>query len=269
MISSDIDDTAGGVAVGLFHTGLVAGAARRVRQKIVYRDATIRILKPGNYRMDADTAQLRVHVGEAEVTRTGDGRNGDPVKIEASQLMPLDGAPVVKRFTQGSDGLLDIWSEERGSLIASNLANSQSISDPLLDQDAVPADLASFIGYMPMTTIPTVGLTGISPYGYSYLYPNYLGFSPYTSLVGVAYTPVRPAMRLYIPRYGHSSVGIRAVPVFPGWPLVSYRLRVRWYLRRAPWLRPALAVLEVRAVWPPVTCISIRPGRNNPGAIEP
>jgi hypothetical protein len=181
--------------------------------KIVFKDATIRILKPGNYRMDADTAQLRVYVGEAEVTRTG---NGSPVRIEASQLMPLDGAPVVKRFTQGSDGLLDLWSEERGSLIASNMVNSQSIGDPLLDQGpAVPADLASLIGYMPMTTMPAVGLSGINPYGYSYLYPSYSGFSPYASLVAVAYPPVRPAVRLYVPRYGYSSV-TAGRPVFPG-----------------------------------------------------
>ena len=205
MISGAIDDTRVELLSGssiLDSSQAPAGAF----VKIVFKDATIRILKPGNYRMDADTAQLRVYAGEAEVVR-----NGNPVKIEASQLMPLDGAPVVKRFTQGSDGLLDIWSEERGSLIASNMVNSQSISDPLLDQEpAVPADLASFIGYMPMTT-----MAGVNPYGYSYLYPNYSGFSPYASLVAVAYLPIRPSARLYVPRYGYSSVNAGR-PVFPG-----------------------------------------------------
>ncbi len=116
--------------------------------------------------------------------------------------MPLDGAPVVKRFTQGSDGLLDIWSEERGSLIASNMASSQSISDPLLDTGpAVPADLASYVGYMPMGPISPVGL---NPYGYSYLYPSYSGFSPYPSLAMMAIPAYRPvtSMMLYVPRYG-------------------------------------------------------------------
>jgi hypothetical protein len=211
MISSDIDDTQVELLTGsaiLDSSQAPAGAF----VKIVFKDAAIRILKPGNYRMDAETAQLRVYAGEAEVVR-----NGNPVKIESSQLMPLDGAPVVKRFTQGSDGLLDIWSEERGSLISSNMANSQSISDPLLDNGpAVPADLASYIGYMPMTTIPALGLNaGLNPYGYSYLYPSYSGFSPYPSLAILTYPAIRRSSTLlYVPRYGYSSVN-SGRPLYP------------------------------------------------------
>jgi hypothetical protein len=207
MISSDIDDT----QVELLSGSAILDSSRApdgAFVKLVFKDATVRILKPGNYRMDAETAQLRVYAGEAEVVR-----NGDPVKIESSQLMPLDGAPVVKRFTQGSDGLLDVWSEERGSLISSNMVNSQSISDPLLDTGpAVPADLASLIGYMPMTTLPPVG---VNPYGYSYLYPNYLGFSPYPSLMVMAYPAYRTASYLYTPRYGYSSIS-SGRSMFPG-----------------------------------------------------
>jgi hypothetical protein len=208
MISNDIDDT----RVELLSGSAILDSSQAPAGefvKVVFKDATIRILKPGNYRMDAEPAQLRVFAGEAEVTR-----HGSPVTIEASQLMPLDGAPVVKRFTQGSDGLLDIWSEERGSLIASNMASSQSISDPLLDQGpAVPADLASYIGYMPMGPIAPMGL---NPYGYSYLYPSYSGFSPYPSLAMMAIPAYRPvtSMMLYVPRYG--STGIYTVrPTFP------------------------------------------------------
>jgi len=198
MISSDIDDT----QVELLSGSSTLDSARApdgAFARIVFRDATIRFLKPGHYRMDAEPPQLRVYEGEAEVSR-----NGSPVKIESSQLMPLDGAPVVKRFTQGSDGLLDLWSEERGSLIASNMANSQSISDPLLDSGPdVPADLASYIGYMPMVTMPPAGL---NPYGYSFLYPSYSAFSPYQGLAVVAFAPLRPPLSLYRPRYGYSSV---------------------------------------------------------------
>jgi hypothetical protein len=219
MISNDINDT----QVELVSGSSVLDSARApdgVFVKIVFRDSTIRILKPGHYRLDAEPAQLRVYDGEAEVTRNatrnGSG-SGDPVTIESSQLMPLDGAPVVRRFTEGSDGLLDIWSEERGSLIASNLTNSQSISDPLLDNGpGVPDDLASYIGYMPMPTMAAIPPGGMSPYGmypygvnpygyYNYLYPNYSGFSPYPSLV-VAMAPLRTASYLYTPRYGYSSI---------------------------------------------------------------
>jgi hypothetical protein len=212
MISNDVDDT----KVELVSGSSILDSARApegVFVKIVFRDSTIRILKPGHYRMDAEPAQLRVYEGEAEVQR-----NGEQVKIESSQLMPLDGAPVVRRFTEGSDGLLDIWSEERGSLIASNLVNSQSISDPLLDTGpGVPDDLASYIGYMPMPTMATIppgggiGPYGMNPYGvnpygyYSYLYPSYSAFSPYPSLV-VAMAPMRTASYLYTPRYGYTSI---------------------------------------------------------------
>jgi hypothetical protein len=198
MIASDIDDTQVELLTGssmLDSSKAPDGAF----VKIVFKDATIRFLQPGHYRMDAEPPQLRVYEGEAEVAR-----KGAPVKIGASQLMPLDGAPVVKRFTQGSDGLLDIWSEERGSLIASNMVNSQSISDPLLDNGpAVPADLASYVGYMPMATIAPLG---VNPYGYSYLYPSYSAFSPYPGLAVMAIPAFRPVTVMYIPRYGYNSV---------------------------------------------------------------
>jgi hypothetical protein len=199
MISSDIDDT----KVELLSGSSILDSTRAPDGefvKIIFKDATIRILKPGHYRMDAEPPQLRVYEGEAEVVRTG-----SQVKIESSQLMPLDGAPVVKRFTEGSDGLLDVWSEERGSLIASNMASSQSISDPLLDSDpGVPADLASYIGYMPMPAMPPVG---VNPYGYSYLYPNYSAFSPYPGLAALAFVvPVRSASYSYTPRYGYTTI---------------------------------------------------------------
>jgi hypothetical protein len=206
MIANAIDDT----QVELVSGSSVLDSARApdgVFVRIVFKESTIRILKPGHYRMDAEPAQLRVYEGEAEVMR-----NGEQVKIESSQLMPLDGAPVVRRFTEGSDGLLDVWSEERGSLIASNLVNSQSISDPLLDTGpGVPDDLASYIGYMPAIPPGGMGPYGMNPYGlnpygyYSYLYPSYSAFSPYPSLV-LAMAPMRMASYLYTPRYGYTSI---------------------------------------------------------------
>jgi FecR-like protein len=202
MISDSISDT----QVELLSGSSILDSAKAPAGdfvRIVFKDATIRILKPGHYRMDAEPAQLRVYEGEAEVSR-----DGNPVKIESSQLFPLDGAPVVKRFTQGSDGLLDLWSEERGSLIASKMVNSQTITDPLLDSGpGVPADLASYIGYMPLATI--------SP-GYSYLSPSPYGFSPYLSpypgLAVSAFAPFPAASFLYAPR--------RYTPIFSARPVV-------------------------------------------------
>jgi FecR protein len=157
--------------------------------KVIFKNSTMRILKQGHYRLDAEPPQLRVFDGEAEVTR-----DGKAVKIQPSQLFPLEGAPIVKRFTQGSDGLLDLWSEERGELISSKMVNSQTITDPLLDSGpGVPADLASYIGYMPLATIAPMTVT---TYGAGFAGP----FSPYTSLPVRAFMPFPAASFLYAPQ---------------------------------------------------------------------
>lgn len=207
MITTDIDDT----QVELIEGSAILDSAQApdgAFVKVIYKGETIRFLKPGNYRMDAEPPQLRVFSGEAEVTSGDPARkNQGPVTLEASQLMPLDGSPVVKRFTQGTDGLLDIWSSERGSLIASNMANSQSISDPLLDTGtAIPADLASYIGYIPALPPPVYGS---SPYGYGsyYPYPGYSLYSPYPvlSMVIPAYRPATSIL-MYAPHTGTGSI---------------------------------------------------------------
>jgi len=191
--------------------------------KMIFRDSTIRILKPGRYRIDAEPAQLRVYEGEADVTR-----GGSDTKLESSQILPLDGAPVVKRFTEGSDGLLDVWSEERSSLIASNMVNSQAITDPLLDNgpglstDAfglggAPGLSGVYGGYIPLAAVPPVigNIYGYSPYGYSADVYGLAG--PYPGLAVYGVFPRAP--RLYVPRYGN-------VPVFSSRPFPSGGVRI-------------------------------------------
>jgi hypothetical protein len=201
MISDNLSDTQVEVLAGssmLDSEGAAAGSF----VKLIFRDSTIQIAKPGRYRVDAEPPQLRVYQGEAEVTR-----NGSPIKIESSQLLPLDGAPVVKRFTDGADGLLDAWSDERHSMIASNLASSQAITDPLLDSgpdisgDYLSA-LGPYAGYMPLAAMPPLmggygygtglayGALGYSPYGYpTYGYGMY-SYLPYAGIAQPSYSRV-------------------------------------------------------------------------------
>jgi hypothetical protein len=173
--------------------------------KIMFRDATIRAVKKGRYRIDAEPPQLRVYDGEAEVLR-----HGQPTKLAASQLMPLDGAPVVRRFTDGADGLLDIWSDERQSLIASNLLSSQGVSDPLLDSGGTDpagdylAALGPYAGYIPLAAAPPVmggyygyGSVGYSPFGY----PTY-GYSPFGNSMVFPYGAIRPNYSRVFSIYG-------------------------------------------------------------------
>jgi len=230
MLSTDIDDT----RVELLSGSAILDSAQAPAGsfvKIVFKGETIRPVKPGNYRMDADPPQLRVFKGEAEVSPNDAAKKGEPVAVLAAQLMPLDGSTVARRFTQGADGLLDIWSDERGSLIASNLVNSQSISDPLLDNGAaVPDDLASFIGYagLPPATsgLGTYGSPGVYPTysGYGYPgYPGYYGFTPYPTLATLLIPAYRrPAsVLLYSPRTGYSSSVYTVRPGYTGYTGVS------------------------------------------------
>jgi hypothetical protein len=192
MISDNIADT----RVELLAGSSILDSAKAPEGQfvsIVYKDSTVRITKPGHYRIDADPPQLRVYEGIAEVTGVGITNNGKPLRIQASQLLPLDGSTVVKRFTEGSDSLLDLWSAERGDLIASNMVNSQTITDPLLDSGpGVPADLASYIGYVPLASMAPLG-TGSDGLAYG-------PFSPYTPLYAGVFRPFPSAAFLYAPR---------------------------------------------------------------------
>jgi hypothetical protein len=157
---------------------------------LIFKDRQIKISKPGKYRIDSEPPQFRVFQGTAEV----DGA-GAPVKLLADQIVPLDGATIVKRFTEGSDDLLDIWSDERHFMIASSLSNAQGFTNPADadsgdSQTADAAGLGAYLGYVPAATIPPAPiapLAGIyNPYNNPYNpgmlglgYGTYLGFGMY------------------------------------------------------------------------------------------
>ena len=148
MVSADLGDTRlellGGSAMMDSST-----APGKTPVTITVRDAEVRFLAPGKYRVDSDPPQLRVFEGGAQVTN-----NGRTVKVESSQLLPLDGASIVRKFTDGSDNLLDLWSDERHMLIASNLTDAQNIGDPLLDSGSMMPGDAAYLGYVPLASYP-------------------------------------------------------------------------------------------------------------------
>ncbi len=209
--------------------------------KLIFKDATIRIVQKGRYRIDADPPQLRVYEGEASVTR-----KGAPTTLEASQMMPLDGSSVVRQFTDNGDGLLDIWSDERQSLIASNMLSSQSISDPLLDTGSTDAGsdylaaLGPYAGYIPLATVPP-SMGGYYGYGsvvYSpFVYPTYgygypvVGYSivgaPLYGLVRSTSTGLgiyRPGLGSSIPAFGYRpGSGTISRPVYTSRPVYMSR----------------------------------------------
>jgi hypothetical protein len=160
---------------------------------LIYKNRQVKITKPGKYRIDSEPPQFRVFQGKAEIQGAG-----APVTLLADQIAPLDGETIVKRFTEGSDDLLDIWSDERHFLIASSLSNAQDITDPATTDDSSPVagDLGAYLGYVPPATIapaPIAPLVGIyNPYpagmiglGYGSYYP--MGIYPAYLYTGIYY----------------------------------------------------------------------------------
>jgi hypothetical protein len=184
MISADLGDTRlellGGSAVVDSST-----APGKTPVSVTVRAAEVRFLAPGKFRLDSDPPQLRVFEGEAEVES-----NGNTVKVAPSQVAPLDGASIVRKFTEGSDNLLDLWSDERHSLIASNLTDAQNIGDPLLDSSSMLPGDPAYLGYVPLASYPPLigrpysAASGYPTYGYSpYGYSPYSIYSPYSAFV--------------------------------------------------------------------------------------
>ncbi len=115
--------------------------------------------------------------------------------------MPLDGAPIVRKFTDGSDNLLDLWSDERHTLIASNLTDAQNIGDPLLDSGSMMPGDPAYLGYMPLASVPP--LIG-TPYSGAVVGGGSYGYSPYSYSPYGIYSPNSPFMiygGLYAPVY--------------------------------------------------------------------
>jgi hypothetical protein len=217
MISADLGDTKvellGGSAILDSST-----APGKTPVSVTVKNAVVRFVTPGKFRIDAEPPQLHVFKGDAEVDD-----NGHTTKVAAEQLLPLDGATIVRRFTQGSDNLLDLWSDERHTLIASNLTDAASINDPLLDSSSmIPGD-STYLGYVPLASIPPLigrpysGSAGIGAYpGYAY--------SPYAYTPYSIYSPYSPFMMsgpyaLYAPVYTTARPGFAGIgrsPTFGG-----------------------------------------------------
>jgi hypothetical protein len=244
MISSDISNT----RVELLTGSAVVDSAKAAAGDLVrvnFRDATLHFLKPGHYRIDADPPQLRVYDGEAEVTR-----DSKTSRLQTSQLLPLDGASVVKRFTRGSDGLLDLWSEERGELIASRMLSAGAISDPLLDSGpGVPADFSSYIGYLPPGSLPlpVTALSAPVGFGYGPFYPAF-GFYPAPGFAAIVPRPTTAFLN--VPRRPVLSFPERSISVFAGRPSIF-----------------GITAPPPRTVFTPRPGVSIAPGTRGGGTV--
>jgi hypothetical protein len=79
---------------------------------VVYRDATVHPTKKGIYRFDADSSELRVYDGLAEVTA-----GGQTVEVREGHLIALD-TLAVRKFDKTVTDALNRWSERRDSYVS-------------------------------------------------------------------------------------------------------------------------------------------------------
>jgi len=193
---------------------------------LIVRDAHIRVEEPSRLRIDAEPPQIKVFKGKVEVQNSH-----SQISVLADQIFPLDGSSVVQKMSDGSDDLLDIWSQQRNRLIYFNLASTQNIADPqddpaMTDPDptyaagalgAYPgysAGLNGWPGYVPLATIPPLTSNMyLNPYVGVY-YGGY-PYGMYGSVMPLVYRTVTHSGPGYISGY-------RFAPVYPG-GLNTYR----------------------------------------------
>lgn len=115
MLSDSLEDTrlelTGGSAIVECYEILKDNAVT-----LVHRDATIRLLKNGVYRLDAEPAQLSVYAGEALVEQ-----GGQAIAVKGSRRLLLNGAAAVEKFDAHRGDALFRWARQRGEAMA--LAN--------------------------------------------------------------------------------------------------------------------------------------------------
>ena len=126
--------------------------------------SSIELLKEGLYRIDSDSAQLRVYKGKARVT------SGDQVlTAKKGKLVDLGGILVASKFNTKEGDSLYRWSSRRSSYIAmANLSAARSLRN-----SGVPWSMSAWRWnpYFGMFTfIPARG-TFFSPFGYYYWSP--------------------------------------------------------------------------------------------------
>lgn len=80
---------------------------------LVYKDATISLVKNGLYRVDSEPAQLRVYDGEARVELAGQTQ-----VVKKARLLPLNGVSVAEKFDTKTGDALFRWARQRGEYLA-------------------------------------------------------------------------------------------------------------------------------------------------------
>jgi hypothetical protein len=89
---------------------------------VIYKDATINLLKDGVYRLDSEPARLMVYDGEAKVLQ-----NGQTQSVKRARLLPLNGVAVAEKFDNKTGDSLFRWARHRAeNLAVANVSAARS-----------------------------------------------------------------------------------------------------------------------------------------------
>ncbi len=129
---------------------------------VVFRDATVRPVKNGLYRFDANPPALRVFHGEAAV-ETPAGK----ITVKEGKMLPFDGGLAAMKFDKENTDGLDRWSRRRAETVAmANISAARS-----LRSRGISASSWAWNPYYGMFTfIPARGVWA-SPYGFRFWSP--------------------------------------------------------------------------------------------------
>jgi hypothetical protein len=191
---------------------------------MVYKDATVHILKKGVYRLDSSPAELRVFDGVAEVA-SGD----DTIQVKEGHVVAFD-TLAVRRFDKTATDALNRWSERRDEVVSmANVSAANSLRSSMFGGDYNDGMYASngmftngmfangwyFNPFFGMYTfVPGMGNMLTSPYGNPFWSP----FNVYQAYMpGYYYNPFSYGSGYYGSGYSsgygaYNSVSTRSVP---------------------------------------------------------
>jgi hypothetical protein len=115
MLSDRLEDT----RVELVSGSIVVESTGRIKGNdvtLVYKDATISLLRDGVYRLDSDPGLLRVYDGEARVEQADQSQT-----VKKSRQLALNGIMVAEKFDNKAGDALLRWARQRAEYVA--LAN--------------------------------------------------------------------------------------------------------------------------------------------------
>jgi hypothetical protein len=178
---------------------------------VVAKDATVHLRKPGIYRFDSESAQLKVAKGMVEVET-----KGQTFELKEGKLLNLTADMAVAKFDPKESDALSRWSYRRAEAVAmANVSSAKSLKDSggyLSYAGYGPAGYGpgGFGGYYPCTGLAS-SLWAFNPYYGMYTYVpcsgrygspyGFLFWSPVT--VGRVFAP-RP---VYNPNWGRNADG--------------------------------------------------------------